>query len=272
MEQAERVAVFGVDGVRFDALRRASTPHIDAIARRGFLAPVAVWPHAESSSGPGWSTIATGVFPDVHGVVDNDLTPNRFADHPDFLSRAQRLGLTTYAAATWPPLLTKAGGGPVFNAGTTFFADPEADGGDEFDRADAAVVADAAATLGGTDVHCAFVYQISPDSVAHYHGTGAGYRTAIERADARVGEVLAAIEAREGFRRERWTCLVVTDHGHVDAGGHGGTSPEECTAWLAGCGPAIEAGRRGEAVHTEVSGLVMAGLGRVGGSGEERER
>lgn len=33
--------------------------------------------------------------------------------------------------------------------------------------------------------------------------------------------------------------MVCTDHGHVDAGGHGGDSDEERTAWIAASGPRV---------------------------------
>ncbi len=36
--------------------------------------------------------------------------------------------------------------------------------------------------------------------------------------------------------------MVVTDHGHLDEGGHGGREPEVETAWAAAAGPGIRPG------------------------------
>ncbi len=36
--------------------------------------------------------------------------------------------------------------------------------------------------------------------------------------------------------------MVVTDHGHLDEGGHGGREPEVTTAWAAAAGPGIDPG------------------------------
>ncbi|QDP95485.1 hypothetical protein FOE78_05825 [Microlunatus elymi] len=77
-------------------------------------------------------------------------------------------------------------------------------------------------------------YLGAPDEIAHAHGTGPLYDESIARADARVVRLLAAIGARP---EEEWTVIAVTDHGHVDAGGHGGDSDEERTAWIAARGP-----------------------------------
>ena len=41
---------------------------------------------------------------------------------------------------------------------------------------------------------------------------------------------------------EPWTTVVVTDHGHLDRGGHGGREPEVATAWAAAAGPGIGPG------------------------------
>lgn len=79
-------------------------------------------------------------------------------------------------------------------------------------------------------------YLGAPDEVAHADGVGASYRSSVTDSDARVLRLLAAVRSRPG---EEWTVIAVTDHGHVDGGGHGGDSDEERTAWIAACGPGI---------------------------------
>ena len=54
--------------------------------------------------GPCWATIATGTGVAGHAITGNDLTGHRLADHPDFVTRATRAGLSTLLAVSgWPP-------------------------------------------------------------------------------------------------------------------------------------------------------------------------
>jgi hypothetical protein len=56
--------------------------------------------------------------------------------------------------------------------------------------------------------------------------------------------------------------VVVTDHGHLDQGGHGGREPEVATAWAAAAGPGIQPGDRVLITsQTQVAPLVLAALG-----------
>ena len=62
--------------------------------------------------------------------------------------------------------------------------------------------------------------------------------------DAGMGVLLMLQTAvDEGLSRaeEEWTVIVVTDHGHLDEGHHGGDSDEERSAWIAAAGPGIGA-------------------------------
>lgn len=106
-----------------------------------------------------------------------------------------------------------------------------------------------------------FVYLGAPDETAHVLGCGATYEAAIRRADARLGGLLAAVRSRASYADEQWTFLVVTDHGHVDAGGHGGRTPEERTAWVAAAGPGIGPAPR-PLRHADIAAQVFAALGR----------
>ena len=59
-----------------------------------------------------------------------------------------------------------------------------------------------------------------------------------------------------------WTVVVVTDHGHLHRGGHGGREPEVATAWVAAAGPGIVPG--GPSLVTrqdQVARMVLAALG-----------
>jgi predicted AlkP superfamily pyrophosphatase or phosphodiesterase len=248
--RTRRVLVVGIDGVRLDTLGQVATAHLDAVAARGFLAPVRTEPNAPSLSGPCWSTIATGVTAAKHGVLGNVFTNHRLATFPDFASVLHRIGMRSYVAAGWEPLVTAQDGGPLFAAPSrcTFISEAAHDAA-AWEVVDEQITADAEHVFATDRPIASFVYLGSPDMTAHFLGCGAEYRAAIEAADVRLGRILAAVglagtgrSAAQDEAGDEWTVIVVTDHGHVDVGGHGGDSEAERTAWIAAFGPGITAG------------------------------
>lgn len=243
MNKKPHVLVVGIDGVRYDSLLSAVTPHVDGIAREGTLLPVRVHIKNATISGPVWATVATGVYADRHKVAGNSHHPDELAAFPDFTAqvRAARPDLQTMIAASWHPLAAKVHCGPLFSSrGWVPTPDPEeANDAGSWLRADDAVALYASGRLAGEDLAVSFVYFGEADVEAHNHGTGPDYIAAIERCDARLGKLLASIQARADRGEEDWTIIVVTDHGHVDAGGHGGETEPERLAWMAASGPCL---------------------------------
>jgi arylsulfatase A-like enzyme len=107
-----------------------------------------------------------------------------------------------------------------------------------------------------------FIYLGGVDTAGHVTGVGGAYRAAVRAADQRVGRLLAAVRSRLSYERENWTIVVVTDHGHLDRGGHGGREPEVATAWAAAAGPGIRPGAPPLITRQEeVAPLVLAAAG-----------
>nr|WP_260328690.1 alkaline phosphatase family protein [Streptomyces sp. Ag109_O5-1] len=178
---------------------------------------------AYTDSGPGWSSVLTGVWPDRHGVTGNDFAGADFTRHPDFLSRAAvaRPGLRTAAAVSWPELVHRGVLGPA--VGRRVHYDGESDG---YATADDLVARTAARWLTEHDPDLLFVYFGATDEAGHATGPlSPAYDHALLAQDTHLGRLLAAIDARGSG--ERWTVLVTTDHGHLDAGGHGGDTRAE---------------------------------------------
>lgn len=243
---AQHLLVVGFDGVRYDTLQAARTPVLDDLSARGVLLPVQVDRRNPTISGPVWSTVATGVYADRHGVLGNGDRPQQREQFGDFLQvlRQQRPGADTFVAASWPPIVAAQGPGPIFaQPGWQPGIDREAheDVPAASRRADDAVLSYAVEQLRTREAMAAFVYFGDPDEYGHWRGTGDGYTTSIERCDQRLGELLVTVEGRSTRAQEEWTVVVVTDHGHVDGGGHGGESELERTAWIAAAGPGIGA-------------------------------
>lgn len=280
--RAARVLVVGIDGVRWDALARAATPNLDAIAARGFAAPVRVDEACPTISGPCWTTLLTGTLPATHGIVDNRVRPVS-PPPPDMLTRARTAGLRTFAATSWPAFLAADGPGPILADGGERVVCGQAGIGTTiaaWDAADAEVARATAARLGaagdaagvraddtggtggsGGAIDLAFAYLGLADEVAHESGCGAAYTEAIEVCDARLGEILEGIDAHAAD--SPWTVIAATDHGHVDAGGHGGDSDAERTAWIVAGGPGIGRVAPVRLAQTDLAAqvLTMFGLG-----------
>ncbi|MEU6380677.1 HAD-IA family hydrolase [Streptomyces sp. NPDC046909] len=239
----DRVLVVGIDGVRLDVLRRLSTPHLDALAADGFLTPVEVDADTPTMSGPCWATIVTGVTVAKHAVWSNNFTGHRLDVFPDFTTRlAEKDDRPTFVAAGWQPLMQARGGGPLFRApARSVYIAPAEDTPEAWEECDERITAEAVRVLAGENMAATFVYLGAPDETAHFLGCGEEYEASIRQADTRLGRLLTAVRSRPSYADERWTFLVVTDHGHADAGGHGGRTPEERTAWLAAVGPGIGA-------------------------------
>jgi hypothetical protein len=262
------VLVIGVDGVRFDLLGAEVTPVIWGFGRDGFLGPVPVDESTPTWSGPCWAEIATGHGVDGHGITGNDLTGHRLAEHPDFVTVATRAGLPTLLAVSgWPPLALAADGGPLFAeaARREFVPIPEKSLAG-WDAADEAVTELAAQILAGDAPRLSFVYLGAVDAVGHVLGADAAYREAARAADRRVGRLVSAVRSRPSAAGEGWTIVVVTDHGHLDEGGHGGREPEVTMAWAAAAGPGIAPGGPPLIMRqAQVAPLVLGALGGVYG-------
>ncbi|MGK4583854.1 alkaline phosphatase family protein [Kitasatospora sp. HPMI-4] len=256
-----RVLVVGIDGVRLDLLPGLHTPHLDSVAAAGFLAPVQVDEATPTMSGPCWATIVTGVGVAKHGVLGNHLGGNRLDVFPDFTTRLAAVHRRrTFAVGGWEPLFLARSGGPLFAAPSRLsYIAPLEDTPEAWEVCDERVTAEAVHVLGGEDrPQASFVYLGAVDETAHFLGCGEEYRRSIEAADARLGRLLAAIGSHPD---EEWTVIVVTDHGHVDQGGHGGRSELERTAWIAAQGPGITPGAPvGPLHHTDVAAHVYAAL------------
>ena len=225
-----RVLVVGIDGVRGDAVDAARTPTLDTLARH------AAWTHRASTqrqgltiSGPGWTSILTGVGPDKHQVFTNDGWAGRNRDYPTFLLRARsELGVPTAAASHWAPI-------------TDSLIEPEATDARVGGLGDEEITDAVCAWLAEADHHLTFVQLDDPDHAGHVHGFSASvveYRAAVETADRQLGRMLGALVERASAPTEQWLVVVTSDHGGIDHG-HGCALPDCWDIPLYFAGPTV---------------------------------
>ncbi|MFF4267908.1 alkaline phosphatase family protein [Streptomyces virginiae] len=267
----DKVLVIGIDGAVLDRVKVAAAPNLNGLMAQGLTARSTLYagPMAATSSGPGWSTIATGVWPDKHGVKDNSFIGKNYAAHPDFLTRIENAepALNTYAAADWEPVTSTDQNGPIFSSKVDKRLSLKGDR-DGYRTEDPKVAAAAAAELRDRNPDAAFVYLGEIDAAGHSYGAASQqYLDTIARVDTLVGQLLTAVKNRPTYAQENWKILVSTDHGHTDSGGHGGSTIQERGTFVIAKGPGIPAGSvRSDVRLVDVAATALAQVG-VSGTG-----
>ncbi|MGW0879501.1 alkaline phosphatase family protein [Streptomyces sp. NPDC002671] len=251
-----KVLVIGLDGCLLQRIKDADAPNLDALMAAGLTAPSSIYanPLAPTLSGPGWSTIITGVWPDKHNVKDNTFSGAKFAQYPDFLTRVEtaKPELNTYAVSSWAPITDT-----VFSTAVdTRVSTPSA----EYDTG---TTSRAVAQLRDGNPDAVFVQIDNIDHAGHSYGAASQqYLDAIHTADAQVGQMVAAVKSRATYADEDWLIMVTADHGHTDAGGHGGSTLQERQTFMIATGPALAAGSvRYDVKMPDIAASALAHLG-----------
>lgn len=214
-----KVLLVGIDGLRPDALALAEAPHLHRLSDEGAFSD-RVETNDTTVSGPGWSSILTGVWRDKHGVKDNTFVGSDYVNHPELLTLIEEANpeLHTVRITNWAPLHdiipTRADEDIAFNYDN---------GGD------VPAVARAQALLSGEDVDAMFFYFAMVDIAGHSHGFSPAvpeYLDAIELVDRQLGDLLQAIQSRVQAEEEDWLIVVTSDHGGTADKQHGRDIPE----------------------------------------------
>lgn len=251
-----KVLVIGLDGAMLNRIKDAGAANLNALMAGGLTAASSLYaaPMAGTSSGPGWSTIATGVWPDKHNVRDNNFTAPAFAAYPDFLTRIETAApaLATYVVASWAPIANTIYSSRV----DTRVATPDA----EYDTG---TTSRAVARLRDGNPDAVFVQLDNVDHAGHASGAASqAYLDAIRGVDAQVGQLVAAVRGRAGYGQEDWLIMITADHGHTDTGGHGGSTWSERQTFVIANGAGFPAGSvRHDVRMVDIAPTAIAHLG-----------
>ncbi|GAB3536891.1 hypothetical protein GCM10027403_19210 [Arthrobacter tecti] len=229
----QKTLVIGVDGVAFTSLDDTGLPNIEGLMGSGMTSRSNLFanPMAPTFSGPGWATIATGVWPDKHEVVDNSFTGSNFGQYPDYLTRlgGSITATSTLLVGTWSPIPQT-----VFGSGV----DLRLVGG-----GDAGTTSKAVDYLSNGNPDSTFIHLDDVDHAGHDHGTGSPeYVESLRTADQQVGQILDAVTSRSTYGSEDWLIILTTDHGHTVSGGHGGNTQPEREVFVVAKGTGIAPG------------------------------
>jgi predicted AlkP superfamily pyrophosphatase or phosphodiesterase len=267
LKSVRKVLVIGIDGCRPDALEAAETPNIDRLIKQGLYCEntdilAARGTKGDTVSGPGWSNLLTGVWPDKHGVVDNSFKGSNYKDYPHFFARVKeaRPELKTASFSSWPPIAEKivSAADTSVNAKALHAAD--------YLKADDELSIAAAKSIreGNTDVVVCYFGQVDETGHAHgFHPTVKKYVESIERVDGYIGRLLEAVDERQKSAGDEWLILVCTDHGGSGTNHGGGREkPEIRQVFLIASGPLVKPGKTSEPTYqVDVVATAMAYLG-----------
>ncbi|MBA3313985.1 MAG: alkaline phosphatase family protein [Planctomycetota bacterium] len=214
-----KVLFIGIDGCRPDAIAKADTPNLDRLIKEGAYSTNTsiLGPREcgnETVSGPGWSSIYTGVWADKHGVKDNEFEGSNYDRYPHFFSllRQKRPDAITAAFCDWKPIADKIVSQATVNECPT----EELKGAEAYVAADEKLAQQAAEFLKSEDADVVCVYFGQVDETGHakgFHPTVPEYVAAIETVDRHLGALLQAIAARPHAADEEWLVVATTDHG-----------------------------------------------------------
>jgi predicted AlkP superfamily pyrophosphatase or phosphodiesterase len=218
-ELSRHVLIIGVDGTRYDALQKAKTPNIDRMIADGGVSEdcqILGERHQknETISGPGWSSILTGVWADKHGVHDNDFKGKNYDEYPHVFARIPipEKGNSTISLDSWKPLHDHLIG-PAKNIRLSKSIELPDRTPVQFDLQMEDLATEQIANSGPLAM---FVYFHQIDTTGHAHGFHPEvpqYIEAIENVDRHVGELTKAVETRRKIKNENWLVIICTDHG-----------------------------------------------------------
>jgi predicted AlkP superfamily pyrophosphatase or phosphodiesterase len=247
-ELPRKVLIVGVDGLRGDGIPGADTPAIDALFADGAVTyEASTHLRAPTVSGPGWSSMLTGVDADKHLIYGNGGWDQFERFYPTVLARTHDLGFATAAGIHWAPIETEIIEDGAIDLSTSMEDDEGlTDGMVEALRDD------------DFDVH--FVAWDELDAAGHGYGYSTEvpeYVATIERLDGYLGRLVEAVEARPTRDAEEWLFVLTADHGG-DGTGHGALNDDCRTIPLLVAGDGVVGGAIAEgASHMDVHPTVM---------------
>lgn len=209
----ERVVIILVDALREDtALDPEVMPYLDELRQQSAWATMRSLPPSYSS--PGWTTLLTGARADI-----NDSQP---ANPPDYNSVRAFTQDNIFAAADRAGMQTAVSGfgwfeGMLSTSGVdTGFYTPGED-----HAADLEVLAAAQSYLQDGSYQLVLIHLDQVDYAGHHEGgpRSENWTAAAARVDTMIETIVSQLDL------EKDTVLVLSDHGQIDRGGHGGQDP-----------------------------------------------
>lgn len=250
--RAKRVVMIALDGISVSGLKKAHTPHLDALLQQGALSlqTRVVMP---SVTLPNWTSHLTGSGPEQHGVVDNGWQidkikfPAQTIDSEGYYpSVFQALKEENPACKTafyynWINLFYPYNR-KHFDEVSYLKEDAYIE---NYDKAFNFIKANQKSPT------IVFLYSVHTDHAGHNFGWGSPqYITSIEEADIQIGVFLNKLKQENLFKDTHF--MFLSDHGGIKYG-HGGVTSEEMIVPWGITGPGIKEGLKIETSNNTIN-------------------
>ena len=208
----QRMVFVLIDALRYDtSLKTDVMPNLNHL--RGIGASALMHSQPPSFSEPGWSTLLIGAWPEIN---DGPVFNLGYDDIPAFtqdnlFSSAHRSGWKTAVSGYyWFEKMI-----PQSDVDFSFYTPGEDNAADE------EVMSAALPWLTNNDARFVLIHLDQVDYAGHHEGgpQSLNWDAAAVRADNMLGQILAELDLSKD------TVVVLSDHGQIDAGGHGGQDP-----------------------------------------------
>ena len=244
----ERVVMVLIDALRYDtSLKPEVMPVLNSLRQQG--ASARMYSQPPSFSEPGYATLLTGAWPEINdGPVFNLEYDEIHAFTQDNLfSAAKRKGLiTAISGYYWFEKLV-----PQDDVDFSFYT-PGEDA-----TADREVVDAALEWLEGEKAQLILIHIDQVDYAGHHEGgaVSTNWDAAANRADDLLSEILAKMDLT------RQTLVVLSDHGQINSGGHGGNDPITLVEPFVIAGKGVKSGNNSVIFMVDVAPTLAALLG-----------
>ncbi len=245
---SEKVVHVLIDALRYDtSLDPEVMPYLNKLRTIGASAKM----HSQtpSYSAPGYSTIFIGAWPYMHDGPAFNLEYNDIPvwTQDNIFSAAHRNNITTgISAYNWFEKLV-----PQQDVDLQFYTAGEDNAADED------VVNAALSWLEKPGHQYILIHIDQVDYAGHYEGgaTGQGWRDAASRSDALLEKIASSLD----FGKD--TLIIHSDHGQIEAGGHGGHEDVCLTEPFIMVGKGIKPGTYPDIQMVDIAPTVSAILG-----------
>ena len=243
-----RVVIVLIDALRYDTSMNASVmPTLDKLRSQG--AQAMMHSQVPSFSEPGYTTILTGAWPWLN---DGPAFNLEYGEIPtwtqdNLFSAAHRAGLTTAISGYyWFEELV-----PQSDVDLSFYTPGE----DK--KADVDVVNAVLPWLKENKSQLTLIHIDQVDYAGHHEGgpRSQNWNDAAKRADDLLAQIASTLDMQKD------TLLVISDHGQIDAGGHGGQEPICLKEPFVLVGAGVKPGNYGDVNMVDVAPTLAALLG-----------
>jgi hypothetical protein len=237
-----------IDGLRFDtSLKTDVMPFLNSLRNEGAYATMHSRP--PSYSQPGYTVLLTGAWPDISDgpAMNLDYTDIPTFTQDNLFSAASRAGLkTAISGFNWFEKLV-----PQQAVDASFYTAGEDNAADE------QVTQAALPWLASEDYQLILIHLDQVDYAGHYEGGPEDPRwdEAANRADKLLEQIATTMDLSQD------TLLVVSDHGHIDTGGHGGQDPVVLLEPFVMAGKSVIPGNYGDVQMVDVAPTAAMFLG-----------